>query len=191
MSDISIEYKEIGRDKIEHLNKVLSGVKNGAFRAAYSALQRASKSGQTQAGRFASATYAITKQEFMNNSRVVTRSTSSESMAKIEVQYKGYGLTLLSFKFGFSKKGRPTAQVMRGGSAQTFERAFAANIWGHMGVYERLGPERFPLEEIYGPSTAHMMGNEEVIKAVDEQITDTFEKRLDHEITRLLNGWGS
>lgn len=35
-----------------------------------------------------------------------------------------------------------------------------------------------------------MMRNEEVIEKMDETICDTYEKRVEHEILRVLNGWG-
>ena len=38
--------------------------------------------------------------------------------------------------------------------------------------------------------TGHIMRNEEVIEKMDETIRDTYEKRVEHEILRVLNGWG-
>lgn len=46
------------------------------------------------------------------------------------------------------------------------------------------------MEQKFGPSTGHMMRNEEVIEKMDETIRDTYEKRVEHEILRVLNGWG-
>ena len=57
-------------------------------------------------------------------------------------------------------------------------------------VFERVGSPRFPVEQKFGPSTGHMMRNEEVIEKMDETIRDTYEKRVEHEILRVLNGWG-
>lgn len=35
-----------------------------------------------------------------------------------------------------------------------------------------------------------MMRNEEVIEKMDETIRETYETRIEHEILRVLNGWG-
>ena len=61
---------------------------------------------------------------------------------------------------------------------------------GHTGVFEREGPKRFPIEEKMGLSAAQMVGNEKVIEAVEEEAQETVNARLEHEIERLLNGYG-
>ncbi len=76
-------------------------------------------------------------------------------------------------------------------SAETLNRAFSAQMGGHKGIYERIGVSRFPVEELYGPATPQMMySNEEVTDEIERKVADTYEKRIDHEILRLLNGWG-
>ena len=39
-------------------------------------------------------------------------------------------------------------------------------------------------------STAQMAGNEEVLEQVSEKAQETVNKRIEHEITRILNGYG-
>ena len=34
------------------------------------------------------------------------------------------------------------------------------------------------------------MRNEDVIEQMDETVRETFERRAEHEILRVLNGWG-
>ena len=51
--------------------------------------------------------------------------------------------------------------------------------------------KRFPVEELYGPATPQMMySNEEVMDEIEDKMAETYEKRIDHEILRVLNGWG-
>lgn len=45
-------------------------------------------------------------------------------------------------------------------------------------------------EQLFGPSPAHMMANENVLDKVEEAAQDTIDKRVEHEITRILNGYG-
>ena len=72
----------------------------------------------------------------------------------------------------------------------TLDHAFVANIYGSTGVFERVGAPRFPVEQKYGPSTGHMMQNEQVVEKMDKTIRTTFDSRIEHEILRVLNGWG-
>ena len=48
----------------------------------------------------------------------------------------------------------------------------------------------FPLKQLYGPSTAQMLNNEEILDKMDETMRVTYEKRIEHEINRILNGYG-
>jgi hypothetical protein len=60
---------------------------------------------------------------------------------------------------------------------------------GHVGVYERKSEKSFPIAEKFGPSTPGMFNaNETVNEAVLELAGKTFDKRIQHELERLLNG---
>jgi hypothetical protein len=86
-------------------------------------------------------------------------------------------------------KGPVQAQVKKGGGA-TLKQAFIAKMKsGHVGVYERQGEKPFPIEQHFGPSTPGMFkANESVNNAVMQLAGETFDKRVQHELERLLNG---
>ena len=67
---------------------------------------------------------------------------------------------------------------------------FALRIKAHKPGRRQKIINTVPVEQKFGPSTGHMMRNEEVIEKMDETIRDTYEKRIEHEILRVLNGWG-
>ena len=108
----------------------------------------------------------------------------------MSISYAGSVLPLLTFNTKYSRDGRVQTQVKRNGGASTLQHAFVASIYGPVAVFERVGAPRFPVEQKYGPSTAHMMQNDRVIEQMDETIRETYEKRMEHEISRVLNGWG-
>ena len=83
-----------------------------------------------------------------------------------------------------------TTKVKRNGGAASLQHAFTAKIFGPIAVFERVGSPRFPVEQKFGPSTGHMMQNEQIVEKMDETIRETFDKRVEHEILRVLNGWG-
>lgn len=74
----------------------------------------------------------------------------------------------------------------------TFEDAFIAQMpaYNHVGVFTRTGKERFPVEEKMGLSMAQMVGNDKVLEQLEQEAQKTVDQRIEHEITRLLNGYG-
>ena len=86
-------------------------------------------------------------------------------------------------------KGPVQAQIKKGGGA-TFKQAFIAKMKsGHVGVYERKTEKRFPIEEHFGPSTTGMFkANATVNEAVVQAAGEALDKRVQHELERLLNG---
>ena len=127
----------------------------------------------------------------MRNTTIKTKSSATTAgVASMSISYAGNVLPLLTFSTSYARDGSVRTQVKRNGGAQLLEHVFVAKISGHTGVYERLGRSRFPLEQKFGPSTGHMMRNEDVIEQMDETVRETFERRAEHEILRVLNGWG-
>jgi len=86
-------------------------------------------------------------------------------------------------------KGPVVTKVKKGGGA-TLKHAFVAKMKsGHMGVYEREGEKSLPIDQLFGPSTPSMFdANENVNEAVMKLAGETFDKRVQHELERLLNG---
>ena len=188
---MSVRIEEIGSLSLDRVNKILSGVPGGVFKAAFWALKRAGDTAKTRAGQYAAEEYTIAKGDFMKNVTVSTDIRSQEgSVVSLNIRYAGKVLPLLTFNTKYSRKGALTTQVKRNGGAATLQHAFAERVFGPVAVFERVGQPRFPVKQLYGPSTAHMMQNEAVVQKMDETIRETFEKRIEHEITRVLNGWG-
>jgi len=186
-----IRINEVGNKNLERANKVLAGIPGGVFRAAHAALKRSGETSKTKAGQFAAAEYTINKGTFMSNVSSKSRiSGNSGGVISMSISYAGNVLPLLTFNTKYARNGKIQAQVKRNGGASTLQHAFAASIFGPIAVFERVGSPRFPVEQKFGPSTAHMMQNDSVIEQMDETIRETYEKRMDHEISRVLNGWG-
>ena len=188
-----ISIDEANQGTIQRLNKILAGIPGGAYKAAYNAMKRAGDTAKTKAGQFAAAEYTISKSTFMSNVTEKTQISGGNSMggvASLSISFAGTVLPLLSFSTRYSRDGAITTQVKRNGGAATLQHAFAAKVYGPIAVFERVGAPRFPVEQKFGPSTGHMMQNEKVVEQMDKTIQETFEQRAEHEILRLLNGWG-
>lgn len=71
----------------------------------------------------------------------------------------------------------------------SYRHAFIAQMQsGHKGVMIRVGKERFPIRELYGPNPAHDITNnpDEFLKVLAELIEEHLAPRVLHEIERLL-----
>lgn len=54
-------------------------------------------------------------------------------------------------------------------------------------LLQRKTSSSLPVEPVFGPSVAGMAANENVVEAVQKSFDETFERRLDHEVKRLLS----
>ena len=53
-------------------------------------------------------------------------------------------------------------RVLRSSAQQVLDNAFGrAHVGGHTGVFEREGPERFPIRELFGPSAPQAFNEED------------------------------
>jgi len=183
---------DVVEESLDKVTRLLAGINGGVYKAVGSALTRAAAAGKTAAKQPVTKEYAISQSEFLARTRNINHFVR-ESSGSISVVFgfRGNVIPLTKFNTRINGSGQVVTQVKRSGSAATLDRAFSAQMGGHRGIYERIGVKRFPVEELYGPATPQMMySNEEITDEIERKVADTYEKRIDHEILRLLNGWG-
>ena len=183
---------DVVEDSLDKATRLLAGINGGVYKAVGSALSRAAATGKTAAKQPVTKEYTISQSEFLARTRSINHFVR-ESSGGISVVFgfRGNVIPLMKFNTRVNGSGQIVTQVKRSGSAETLNRAFSAQMGGHTGIYERVGVKRFPVEELYGPATPQMMySNEEVTDEIERKVADTYEKRIDHEILRILNGWG-
>lgn len=56
----------------------------------------------------------------------------------------------------------------------------------HVGVYERVGTRSFPIRQLMGVSAPQMMGEPQVLLAMEERASEVLEERVLHEAERFL-----
>lgn len=87
-------------------------------------------------------------------------------------------------------------QVQKTG-AKKIEGAFVAEVNENNRVFQRKSNAKhkqrsdkqwtaLPIKQLFGPSIPQMLGNEGVKEDIENAGTETFNKRLDHEIKRIL-----
>ena len=183
-----VHVDEIGKDKLDRINAVLSGIRNGsgAFEAIGAAMKRAAKAGEHEAAKYASETYNITQGMFRSKCRIsFTMSGGSGGVASIEILFAGSVIPLIEFG---GTSGGPQGGVhvgpKRGGG--NLRSAFINAVCGQHAVWERVGRKRFPVEQKYGPSTVHMMQDNGVSEKLTNKMIEVFDSRIEHEISRIL-----
>jgi len=182
----------IGEEKLEHAAKVLAGIPAGVQKAVGSAFKRAAAHGLTVGMKIVSEEYAIGQNELKSRTRNInTVIKNGASSIEVTFGYRGNVIPLLKFDTTYSKDGRVQTRVLRSSAKQALDNAFVAQVGSHRGVFERVGPKRFPVKELFGPSSVQAFyAHEETVDKMDEAISTEFDKRIDHEISRILNGWG-
>lgn len=190
---ITVDIAEEGFDRVSAL---LAGIPGGANRAVGSALARAAAAGKTVAKRAVTQEYAISSSEFSNRTKNINNiQRGSNGEVSINFGYRGSVIPLRVFDTKVDRSGRVVTRVVtrvkKSGARQALDHAFEAKMGSHYGIYERQGEKRFPVKELFGPATPQMMySNENVMDSIEEKMASTYEERIEHEITRILNGWG-
>lgn len=189
---ITVFIQDADEINIDRVTKLLSGIPGGVFKAVGSALKRAGQHGSTVGMRIVSQEYAITQSELKHYMhRINTIERSFGGTYEVEFGYRGNVIPLIKYDTTFTRGGKLQTRVLRSNTKQVLDRAFVAQVGGHTGVFERETSKRFPINELFGPSAVQAFyAHEETVDAMDEEIRKTYASRIEHEITRVLNGWG-
>lgn len=183
---------EVVEGSLPRVQKLLAGISGGWQKAVGSAISRAAAEGKNAVKKAVTSEYFISQSTFLHRTRNINHfRRDAGGGISAEFGFAGRVIPLMEFSTRVSSAGRVTTQVKKSGSRQALENAFMATMGSHVGIYERIGPERFPVRELYGPATPQMMySNEAVVDAADAKMAEAYDKRIEHELLRLMNGWG-
>lgn len=189
---ISVNIPDTSR-QLDRAAKILAGFPGALNKASQSALKRAASSGMSMAAKEVNKQYFLTTGDFKKYTSSYQKVQLSDSGTSVNLFFRGYHVPLIRFKARMGSDGRYHTTVMRSSTGDVLRHAFKAEMAsGHVGLWERVGKPRLPIEEKWGPSVPQMMGaNINLADAVGADIAQKFEKNLDHEVTAILNGWRS
>lgn len=184
---------EITSDTIERVNTLLADVPKGAEKVFSLSMNRGLSRIKTQALRRVRTVYAVNSSDLSNVTTIRMNKASTGNLAGY-VSFSGVKIPLYKFKVTPTKQGTGktvTASLKKGSSGTPFENAFIAEMGsGHTGVFERVGKNRFPIEEKMGLSAAQMVSNENIIDEMKTEVQELVNERLIHEMNSILNGYG-
>lgn len=188
---------EVTSEQMERVSEKLRGLPEYKMTAALTnAANRGLSSASGVAWTAVHSMYTVKKAAFYKNLKK-TVVWATESSLAASVNFNGYVIPLIQFraKQGARSHRKEMARwidtEVLAGVPKNLKHAYITDL-GKYGenVFERLSSRRNDSQTLYGPSAAHMVYNAEVLKEMDEAAKATFDKRLDHEIDRILRGLG-
>ncbi len=179
---------EITAAQMDRAALLLRNIPGALPKAIYHTLNRAITTVKAKAATEISRVYRISSTALKDGNMRLRPATETSLSASIT--FAGNVIPLIQFQVSRGKSGMVRASVMRKGGQAALKRAFVANPGHGEGVFERVADKRFPIQQLYGPSIAHMAENADVLERVAKAGQDTINNRLEHEITRMLNGYG-
>lgn len=181
---------EITSEQVDRIHLLLGGIKNAPRNAIYNVLNRAVSTVKSTSSKAVRETYKIKHGDLTNN-RNIGITKAGPSRLEASITFGGNLIPLIKFNVTPKQPQRKivSASVLNGGGKSHLIHAYVANLGYGVGVFERKTSERESSKQLLGPSAAHMVENGDVLKSVQAAAMDTIDKRVEHEISRILSGY--
>ena len=210
---VSITIKTVGFDEVE---KALGEFKNKAPSVLYNIIKRVATNVNKNISKYTRKRYVIKTQDIKKTlkikkpsktdlSAVIQSNGAPLSLTKFKITSSG-GLNPISMK-GIPKEGdknypgraRYKVRVLRASNLTKKEHSFMQRMRnGHLALFIRkkyvkavFGKQAQKIKELHGPSVPQMISNDEVMNSINRDAQETYEKRIEHEIKRILNRYGT
>lgn len=186
MIEIDMEH-----DQLEKAFLMLNGVKNGVPTALYRAMNRSLITAKSETSKEIRKRYNIKAGDVKNKANTKITKASRDTLLS-SVTYSGRVIPLKNFSVKDAKSRTEMIKVaVKKGPKKPIPHAFVADLGKHgPGVFQRQTSRRNSSKQLYGPSIAHMVEEENVIEGIATKTKEMLDKRLDHEINAILKGYG-
>jgi hypothetical protein len=186
MSDVFTVY--IGATEFKKAELRLGGQFKQAPVAISRALNRAANKARTEAVKQVTGNYYI-RQKMIREKKISTTYKANKTKLHSRVIIVDSPIPLNHFRFSPGQprpKNPPKLKVaVQKNGMKTLNKAFVADINGPK-IFEREGKKRLPIKRLYGPSVAQITGGAKTRAEIERESAKMYEKRLDHEIKRIL-----
>lgn len=182
---------EVSADQIERVKLILGGIPKGVPAAISNALNRGAATARKTAASYISEHYTLKQKDARAATKIKFRKADTGNI-ETTVIFAGHVIPLLKFDVRptVPKPGAVSAAVERHGR-KAMASAYVTDLGRYgPGVFERLTSKRATSQQLYGPSTAQMLGTANAQVEMQTQAQETIDKRLEHEIARILAGYG-
>lgn len=181
---------ELSVQQLEKIQEKLKDVPDKIPVVTARAINRAAEAAKTEGSKFIRETYYVKHSSVLRKIKI-KKAYPADLVADIRVT--GRPLSVINFRV---RKNKPlptrgkyaVVRVKKGGGGPIKGSFVLTTTQGYTNVFTRVSRERFPLRSHHGPSVPQMMGNEEGLKKMEDKAREVLDKRLDHEIDRVLGG---
>ena len=212
-----IQVEAAGQEVLDRATRMLAGIDGGVDKAVKGAMAKAVSSLRTNSTKAIQERYAISVTNLRTEENVKVRYTYQNGVQAF-VTFAGHKIPLHRYDGATPAQPAPdtsewiTAIVagkwrrvhpgltasghqLKSTSPKQFQDAFTARMKsGHVGIFERTGGSTAEggdaIKELMGSSVPQMLGSPGVTERLVQESMGKFEERLDHEVLRILNGWG-
>ena len=181
---------EITSEQIERIHAMLGGIKDAVPKAIYNILNRTASAVKSESSKEVRKTYKIKRGDLVNNQNVKVEK-AGPSKLEAAILFSGNLIPLIKFDVNPKQPQHKivSASVLNNSGKKQLLHAYVADLGKYgVGVFERETKKRESSKQLYGPSAAHMVGNDVVLNKIQEVATDTIDMRVEHEISRILKG---
>ncbi len=182
---------EITSEQVDRIHLLLGGIKNAPQKVIHNVLNRAASTVKTTSSKEVRKTYKIKHGDLTSNQNVKT-TKAGPSRLEASISFAGNLIPLIKFNVNPKQpqQRKVSASVLKSGGKKQLIHAYVADLGRYgVGVFERETSERESSKQLYGPSAAHMIENDNVLNSVQAAAMETIDKRIEHEISRILNGY--
>lgn len=175
--------------------------------AAKRAINDAAKKARTAADAEIRKTWNLAKKNLKGKLQVTQKASLEDLAAIVEaksrpISLSEFGVTATRGKVKQTRKGIQilkrasrqqgvSVQILKGKPKTRLPHAFLGKVGGgHQRVFERMTKSRLPLADRHVITVASMFEKTDVQSAVEDAIDDTFVRRFNHHLDRLLSGKG-
>jgi len=182
MVEINIDTKQL----LPHLKHILLGITNGVARVLPPAINRTLTMGNTALKREIRKEYAIKMKDIPT---ALHRANKSNFTGALIVRQGMLDMNKFPFRPTRPGSRRILNVEVKRGRRKDIPHGFVAQMpsSGYLGPFIRKGASRLPIKKLKTISAAIMASQPTVLPEVEKVMGDTLDRRLDHEINRVLN----
>lgn len=213
-----VDVREEGSLNLDTLSNLLAGVPNGMERALRSTMPRVASHVRTQSNKAIRNTFDIKNEALNAHGESKAEYILNGDRMEADVLFKGTKVPLIDFsgsgpktrdvwdrshrnyvlikgEWKYRWPGRAAKGAQLKGHSQSFDDAFIGMMpSGHVGIFDRTGgmtaDNSSKIHQLMGDAPPQMIYNPEVLEPLSKSTAEKYQERFDHEVERLLNGWG-
>jgi hypothetical protein len=170
--------------------RLLSSIPGEVPKAIARAINRSTEAARTEMSKGIREEYYIRHQDIASVTGI-TKANAARKSISARIRLRGTKRELMLFRVSpKSEEARPKVLkvAVKKGGLKKLPGAFIrrGSKSGNPHVLRRVGKTRYPIHIKYGPSVPQMADNPKITSAIEERAREMLDKRLDHEINRVL-----